>query len=280
MGPEYSRRPYPSPERARQQLARKAGLASGRKRRQLANPQRRRMRQRELALKFPVRIVDREEFERRDFERRLRAGLNPNERGTETLWQEYQSCVRAFRAQGQGFLTTNGQRAEALCKHGRPRCGRTVQRAHGALREMGLLRRFHDRRGGSRVGNRDRLRIQFAPSFVTPPSAATTAPRRGLAVVAHRPDTGGCAARKHGPAPPGLSAPPDGGRHGTPAAPANGNGSDKEENFYESAELRQLTLALTEAPAQSIQELAELAARARRDGISGLLQDVRGGPDQ
>lgn len=232
MESEASLRGYPSPKRLRSQRARKAGLASGRKRRDLADPHRRRVRQRELALNFRVKLVDREDFERRDFARRVLVGLNPNERGTETLWQEYCSCARAYKAQGQGFLTTNGQRAEALRKAGRPRCGRTVRRAHAALAQMGLLRRFHDRRGGSRPGNRDRLRVQFAPSFVPPPSAATaTTASPSSAVARNGRNSDRCAVRSRGPAPPGQIRPPYGGSGDPPAEPAGTNGSTQEEEL-------------------------------------------------
>jgi len=227
---EASLRGYTSPKRARSQRARRAGLASGRKRRQLAEPRKRRVRQRELALKFPVRLIGRPEFERRDFERRLRLGINPNERGTETLWQKYLDNARVYRVKGQGFLTTNGQRAEGMRKAGRPRCERTVQRAHAALAEMGLLRTFHDRRGGARAGNRDRLRVQFAPSFVAPPSAAPTASQSDVAVGAsHGRNSDRCAIRSHGPAPPGSVRPPYGGSGDPPAGPAGTNGSTQEE---------------------------------------------------
>jgi hypothetical protein len=216
--------------RARYDRARRAGLASGARRRRMADPARRREQQRELALNFRVRIIDRAEFDRRDMTRRLAHGLQPNERGTETLWQEYLSCVRCFKAQGQGFLTTNGQRSEALRKAGRPRCERTVRRAHAALAEMGLLRRFHDRRGGSRPGMKDRLRVQFAPSFVPPPSAApatTASPSSAGALTAS--GRGDCAItdRRSGTAasPPRVR-PPTGGSHG--GRQAAENGSDEE----------------------------------------------------
>lgn len=216
--------------RGRYERARRAGIASGAKRRRMADPARRREQQRELALNFRVRIIDRAEFERRDTARRIRAGIAPNERGTETLWQEYLSCVRCFHAQGQGFLTTNGQRAEALRKAGRPRCGRTVRRAHTALTDMGLLRRFHDRRGGSRPGRKDRLRVQFAPSFVPPPSAApatTAAPSSAGALPASGRRDCAIGDRRLGTAaPPPRIRPPTGGSHG--GSQAAGNGSNEE----------------------------------------------------
>jgi hypothetical protein len=268
MDSEASLRGYSSPARARLQRARKAGLASGRKRRELAHPPvRRRMRQRELALKFPVKLVDRDEFDRREFERRLRLGIAPNARGEETTWLEYENCIRCFKAQGQGFLTTNGQRAEALAKRGRPRCDETIRRQHKILTELGLLRRFHDRRGGARAGNRDRLRVQFAPSYVTPPLAAPTTPASQACVGASSPDTGGYAARNHGPAPPGLSAPPDGGR------PGNGKGSDKGDRDAPVAEAADNRLR------ESVESLARARAlRAAEEGtdVSGPVPPLRG----
>lgn len=240
MESEASLRGYTNPKRARSMRARRAGLASGRKRRRLAPSfESRRARQRELALNFPVRLVDRREFERRDDVRRAALGIGPSERGTETLWQEYLSCVKAYKAQGQGFLTTNGQRAAALRKRGRPRCERTVRRAHASLTEMGLLRRFHDRRGGSRAGNRDRLRVELVPSFVPPPLAAGST----------------SASRSSDPAPPvgrtALSAPPDGGRGGPPVKPAE----------YGSNGGEQLGLEVERTP-EELAELAEWRARA------------------
>ena len=228
MDSEASLRGYSSPKRLRSQRARKAGLASGRRRRDLAGPHKRRVRQRELALKFPIRLVDRAEFDRLDFARRLQHGIEPNERGTETLWRQYQADVRTYKVKGQGFLTTNGQRAEALRKGGLTRCERTVQRSHAILAEMGLLRRFHDRRGGARAGNRDRLRVQFAPSYVTPPSAAPTTPSPLACVGASRTpsradSSSECAAdgrRDRRPATPARIGPPFGGSDRPPAAPA------------------------------------------------------------
>lgn len=175
----------------RRARARKAGLASGVKRRQLCDPQARRVKQRELALNFRVRIVDRAEFGLLDAARRARAGIGPSERGTLTSWRLYQARVRSYKAKGQGFCTTNGQSARALEQAGRGRCTRTVQRQDQILAEMGLLRRYHDRRGGSRAGNRDRIRVQFAPSFVTLPSAATTLSPTGRESCSAAPKRGG-----------------------------------------------------------------------------------------
>jgi hypothetical protein len=156
----------------RRAVARKAGLASGRARRRMCDPQTRRVKQRELALNFRVKVIGRVEFEERDAARRERLGIRPSSRGLETLWVHYRCRVRLYKAKGQGFCTTNGQSAQAITSAGRARCERTMRRADAALCEMGLLRRFHDRRGGSRAGCRDRLRVQFTPSFVPPPSAA------------------------------------------------------------------------------------------------------------
>jgi hypothetical protein len=214
---EAALRNYPSKERLarhKRERARPGWEASAHKRRQLAQPQKRRASQRELALKFPIRIVDREEFERLDFARRLSLGLNPNSRGTETLWQQYRADVRRLRVKGQGFLTTNGECSRALELAGRPRCEETVRRAHKALAEMGLLRRFHDRRGGSRPLNKDRLRVQFTPSFVTLPLAAQAASQSYAACAPKDSDCDRSAVRDHRPAAPARAAPPDGGRAG------------------------------------------------------------------
>jgi hypothetical protein len=237
---EAAARGYPPARRLRQQRARAAGLASGRKRRELGDRAvTRRARQRELALNFRVKLIDRAEFDRLDFARRLRAGIEPNERGTETLWQEYLSCARAYRAQGQGFFTTNGQRAEALRKAGRPRCERTVRRAHAALSEMGLLRRFHDRRGGWRAGRKDRLRIQFAPSYVQPPSAAPTTTASQSCVGARNGLDCAAGGRRERTA---RARPPDGGGEG--GRQAAGNGSDDREGAIAAVAFLQLQLEL------------------------------------
>ena len=222
-----------SPEQLeRRARARRAGLASGRVRRARIDPCAQRRRRREHLQRAHVRLVDREEFERRDYARRLAAGLEPNARGTETLWQLYRADARALQAKGQGFLTTNGQRARALEHAGRPRCARTVQRAHQALHQMGLLRTFHDRRGLMRPGRRDRLRVQFAPSYVAPPSAAPTAPQRGLAVGA---GTASIARPAGAESDQAGSAPPGGGRTGTPPLRA-AHGGDQEEGPGRSGE--------------------------------------------
>jgi hypothetical protein len=218
---EAAARGFGGAKERRRARARKAGLASGARRRQMCDPQKRRVKQRELALNFRVRLVARQEFERRDMQRRIDLGLNPSERGTETLWQEYMSCARAYKAKGQGFVTTNGQRAEALKKAGRPRCERTVRRAHRALAEMGLLRRYHDRRGGAAAGNRDRLRVQFTPIFVPLPSAAKALSPTGRESFSPAPKRGDIQGRTT------SAAPPDGGRVDIPASPG-WDGSNQE----------------------------------------------------
>ena len=196
---------YGQGKEARRRRARKAGLASGRARRRMADPRMRAVKQRELALNFRVRIVDRAEFARLDAAQRLRAGIGPSERGLETRWQLYLARVRSYKAKGQGFCTTNAQSARALELAGRRRCRRTVQRTDALLAEMGLLRRYHDRRGGSAAGNRDRLRVQLAPSFVTLPLAARAVCPTGTHCSSPAPKRGhlqGRSADARDPAPP------------------------------------------------------------------------------
>lgn len=208
METEASLRGYTSKRELKRRRARLAGLASGRKRRQLARPRNRRVRQRELMLHTPIAQAPFSEFAER-FERMQEAkGIRVSERGLRTVWAVYCARFSAYRVKNQGFCTTNAQGARALCKRGRPRCARTIRRAHKQLAEMGYLHAHHDRRGGARAGNKDRLRINFMPSFVPPPSAAAaTGASRPSAAASHDSDSDGCAVRGHGPAPPGLSAP-------------------------------------------------------------------------
>ncbi|HWY91088.1 MAG TPA: hypothetical protein VNY31_10490 [Solirubrobacteraceae bacterium] len=223
MDSEAALRGYVSPRRLRQHRARQAGLASGRKRRACARGRRvghGRDRQDGLALAYRIQQVPREEFERRFCKLRARQGIRVSERGLETRWVEYRSCMATYRAKGQDFKTTNGQRAEGLRARGRARCPRTVRRAHADLAGMGLLRRAHVRRGGARVGQRDCLRVRLMPSFVPPPSAAGAGAYRPLTAPAPVPKmvavgervSAGCAGRARGPAPPAQIVPPDGGR--------------------------------------------------------------------
>jgi hypothetical protein len=206
----------------RRLIARKAGLASGRARRKTCDPGKRRVSQRELALNFRVKLIGRAEFEERERAWREQRGLRPSSRGLETSWVHYRCRTRLYKAKGQGFCTTNGQSAQAITQAGRARCERTMRRQDAKLAEMGLLKRFHDRRGGSgrRAGSlKDRLRIQFTPSFVPPPSAAaalTTSSSNAAALPPKRGDLQGCPAADTNGAPAG--APPGAGR-GACAAP-------------------------------------------------------------
>lgn len=214
---------------ARSAAARRAGIASGRVRRQLARGRavpHRRDRLQALALSYPVRQVTRKQH-RRLYEARCRhAGLPLTDWALETNYVLYRSLVRWYRKWGQDFETTNPQQARALAKAGRARCTRTVQRHRAVLSELGLIRSCHVRRRGALAGHRDTLRICLLPPLsnrnVTPPAGA-----------------GG--GRACGPLPPPALpgvAPPHGGRERPPAQPAE-NSSDEEMN----GELAQLDFA-------------------------------------
>jgi hypothetical protein len=222
----------------RSQRARGAGLASGRKRRPLRRRRRQTNQSEALALVYRIQQIDREEFARRFGELRERQGIRVSERGLQTRWLEYLSCMGCYRIKGQDFMTSGPRRARALQQRGRERCPRTVTRAHADVAAMGLLRREHVKRCGSRPGRMDCLRIRLLPSFVHLPSAAptTTAAQScvGASTAIGRSDSSSdCPADRRGgrgPAPSGSDRPPNGGEMGRRPSPANGNGSDKERN--------------------------------------------------
>lgn len=244
---EASLRGFQSPRARRRERARRGGLESGRRRRELARGRatpHRRDRGEALALAYRVQQINREAFAKRFAQLREREGVLVSERGLETLWLEYCSCMKAYRAQGQDFKSTNAQRARALDLRGRARCTRTIQRAHKQLAQMGLLRRYHVKRGGSRAGQRDCLRICVTSTYVTPPSAAPARALRALAAGASRSSTEEIEPldsgrenreaaqppgelRERAPGAPSAGAtPPDGGRLGGPAAPAGSEGGE------------------------------------------------------
>lgn len=175
-------------ERKRRQC-RKAGRASGRVRRQLARG-RRTIDGVELELKWDVRQVTRDEFTRLYEAMCAREGVPCDPRGENTAYTLYAVEMAAYRAQGQDFETTNGQRSAALSSRGRPRARRTVQRTRARLAAMGLVRYHHLRRSGpARVpGQLDTLRVHLLPrrrgwcvANDTPPSGAERYAPSGLA---------------------------------------------------------------------------------------------------
>lgn len=218
----------------RHRRACKAAAASAKARRKRAKGRKvphARTRKDALVLAYKVIQVNLKTFRVIEAERRRERGVQPSERGTMTLWAEYQSCMRAYRAQGNFFGTTNAQRARALALRGRPRCERTIRRAHKELHAMGLLTRTHIRRsafrkpGFQRPGRRDYLRVQVQ-SFVPLPSAAAASGLKPDDAAASRPlavidtATGQAGGRDSCPAaqPPGWLAPP--GTAGGPSPPA------------------------------------------------------------
>lgn len=227
---------------------------------------------RELALAYRVQQVNRADFERRWLEDRARKGIQPSARGLQTLWTEYLACMKAYRIKGQDFTTTNARRARALQLAGRPRCTRTVQRAHHTLADMGLLRRHHVKRLGSRVGYRDCVRVCLLNPFVTLPSAAgagelcsPTAPASHDRVTRQKSEDSDSSVQTN----PGLLSkrpPPDGGRVDRAALrPPNGNGSDREGGA---------SAAGNGEPVQEsvARRRAEVEARFERDGLLGDVQ--------
>jgi hypothetical protein len=261
--------------RNRQLRAKKAAKASANVRAARAKGRRRghhRDRQEALFTAYRMQQVNLKTFRALDVKRRQDLGIGPSERGTLTLWAEYRSCMGNYRRKGQGFYTTNGQRARALEQDGRPRCNRTVQRAHQQLRAMGLLRRAHVKRGGSRRGERDCLRVNMM-SFVTPPSAAPAKGLRPFTAGASRPlaekDSADSIGRNDQPAPPARAAPPEGGRDGPAAKLPNGNSSDKEDTANAAGHTRS-----TEDD-ESVQFFRELNEIKARDGVLAAVQFMR-----
>lgn len=232
---------------------RRGGLASGIKRRQLAKGRRvphARDRQAALALAYTVRQVSRREFERLYAAMCASQGLPNDRRGLNTAYELYSVEIRAYRAQGQDFETTNRQRELALSSRGRPRCRRTVQLTRKRLEAMGLIRYHHIRRGGWRAGQKDTLRVQLLVlersrrgANCTPPSGAPT-PLRG--VVGALPSKA-------------LIAPPAGGRLGRAAPPP----SSEEGELGRAIRFQQMKLDAGWGGTQVRYRLAALRAQER-----------------
>lgn len=172
---------------SRRAIARRAGIASGVKRRQLSRGRRpqRRDRGEALALSYRIRQATSGEFERLYQRMCERESLPFDRRGLNTAYALYRLDVASYRAQGQDHETTNRQRGIALSSHGRPRCRRTIQLTRKRLEAMGLVRYHHVRRSGAQrtPGQLDSLRVQLMPlprlrrlANCTPPTGTTTPP--------------------------------------------------------------------------------------------------------
>jgi len=228
-----------------------------------------------LSLAYRIQQINRVEFDKRFEQLRARQERRVSERGRQTVWVEYLSCMAVYRTKGQDFKTTNSQRAAALAARNRPRCSRTIQRVHKDLAEMGLLRRAHVRRGGSRAGRRDCLRVFMTSSFVTPPSAAGAAALRAAIAPASRPladksSLGQTPSRDREPALPALG-PPDGGDGAAVKLP-NNNDSKKKEGPHEVDESDSAEENKSLRESDSYRLIEEIEAR---EGVSGVLRYLR-----
>jgi hypothetical protein len=197
-------------------------------------------RKRAIARHYRQQQVDRAVFERlwrKDCEAQ---DVQVSERSLETGWAHYRALCRTFRAKGQGYHTSQAQRAAALANAGRARCDRTMRRHTRRLERLGLIRTEHIRKRLMVAGDRDCIAVFICQvagvprlvqtgvaasgaggrggrssdlSFVRPPSAAGAGPQAALTA----PAPAGCAGRKNGSAPHGARDP-------TPALPpANGS---------------------------------------------------------
>lgn len=149
----------------RREIARRAGVASGARRRALstAGPRERsRDRQQALRLRYRHRQITRAEFERRYFT--VRPGGYAA--GLETAWQHYVALFKRYRFDGQHFQTTNAQRSAALAGVGRARGRRQVQRLNRLMGAMGLATVLHFHDQGATPGHKDRLIVEIATAPV------------------------------------------------------------------------------------------------------------------
>jgi hypothetical protein len=230
---EAAARGYSNAKANRRARARAAAKASARARRSRSFVRRRQLtRQQQAALAYPIQQLTKAQLRERFDAYQEAAGIIPSDRGFLTVWEVYAADMRAYRTKGQGFCTTNGQRAQSLCKAGRPRVGRTVRRAHRKLAELGVLRVHHDRRGGRRPGRKDRLRVELTQPFVPPPLAApatTASPSSaGASPAVGRSDCAITDRRLADPAPPGSIRPPEGGSGGGRQAAEDGSNEEAE----------------------------------------------------
>lgn len=158
---------------------RKGGIASGRRRRQLApgcRAPRHRTRDAALALVFPHRQPTRREFAAA-YETAFPRPERPSAalqwaRGRETCWVELVCLWRLYRAAGQSARTTNGQRGLALASQGRPRCRRAIQYTHRRLEALGYVKVHWYRNQRDKPGHKDHLVVEIRTrtiSLCTPP---------------------------------------------------------------------------------------------------------------
>jgi len=274
----------------RRECAQKAAKASAKVRKENARERQvkhLRSRSQATAIAYPVRHISLKTFRELDARRREELGIQPSERGTMTLWAEYRSCMRCYSAKEQGFLTSNGQRARALKKAGRPRCTRTIQRAHHELTRMGLLRRYHIKRSGARrIKNElDCLSIHMQQPKFCHPAVGSTSKATGLTAGANRPlaanDCAGNDAGRPGndrrgpPESQGDEVPSGGGDDEAVKRPLNS--SDKEESSNEAVDYA--TTQGGEDP-EPVRLSSEVEAQLDREGVQAVLQRLRGHPEQ
>lgn len=238
------------------------GLASGKRRRELARGRRharRRTRQTALALAYKQRQLSRQQFGKLYFKVRP----SGKERGLETAWKAYEALFTVYRCEGQHYRTTNGQRGAALAGRGRARCRRTVQRSHRLLEEMGLAVVSHYKDQRDRPGHKDCLVVEIRSPVLSRRSKCHPAPS-GQQKAALRAELSAAVPRKEletttGPdsIPPPAAADDDGG------APAGAERPGTEREWIEGrirfAEMKlEAGFATASARARLLQLRAEL----------------------
>lgn len=236
----------------RRTLARRAGIASGVKRRQLSTVQRQprcRSRQQALRLAYSHRQVTREQFEA--LYRRARP--NGNEGGLETAWLYYASLFKRYRVGGQHYRTTNGQRGAALASDQRTRCRRTVQRLNRLMGEMGLATVSHRKDQRATPGHKDCLIVEISsPSAKKchPPSGSRNRTTSGVPACSR-----GDQSEHNQSSPPPSAADVD-----RPASPA----ATEREELEAHLAFMQLKLSLGWESSTLRSRRAEVSARLRR----------------
>lgn len=148
----------------KREQCRRAGRASGRRRRQLARTRRGNARPGQLtaSLSYEPRQPTRQEFDRR-YEALWPAPESPQGlaqwlRGRDTAWVHLVGLYRLVLARGQHADTTKPRRAVALASRGRSRSLRTVRRLNLKLEELGYVALLHVR---TPQGQRDYLRVEW-----------------------------------------------------------------------------------------------------------------------
>jgi hypothetical protein len=271
----------------RRQAARKAGLASGVKRRQRSTCKRRpraRTGQEALALAYKQRGISRRDFDR-FYELQHPFPVEAPDvagwqwlRGRESAWKIVQALERWWRANGQHFAFTNAQLLVTAGRLGLTLSIRQLQRIRGLLAAYGVA--AHVRRGGAEPGNRDFLRFERRWAgqksckcmSVMPPSGAGASPF-GASLAPALP-----AKTKKTLSPPPSAADDVGRRFASPGTEESeqmGIGEDlpPAETRYATEDERRLAfLAMCEVNAPALlndekrQELAELRARLGGSG--------------